>query len=457
MQCPIGLHTTPSPPPAADASSYLEAFIRSIPEPVLPPEDDYSQVLGILRATRPLLDDNRDWILPNIALLEGQLPVYDTLIDRLYTALEVLETYRATIHRVSKDFSSTLAPIRRLPSDVLRSVFGETKSDLDGWGSSYDRPTISFMQDTLTLGQVCASWRDIVVSSPELWSHIKIMFPSLTVDNPGPSPFLKPTLTLSGQHPLDIRFMLDGDTSSGEAIEALSSLLRERHRWRSTSLQLSLDLLEQLRTASGKLACLESLTVKIPRPLIDSRTSPPEDVSDVFIDAPNLRKVVLHRVIDRGSFAFPSQITHLATSFSATHNLHTYSLLEELHLEERRDDNIAFLHRITLPKVRRLSVSSLKMLRHLCLPSLADLSFRRYFTPCGFLIPQLHANAIAAATVTMRDFLRSSHCSLTSLATPTVCASNFVKGVAGRQPGTSGWLVGQSKRSLKIILLVQVN
>ncbi|PBK90106.1 hypothetical protein ARMGADRAFT_305111 [Armillaria gallica] len=226
---------TPFPPPSADALSCLHAFIDSIPEPVFPSDDNYSLAIDILRATRPLLDDDRDWILPNIALLEGQLPVYDTLIDRLWTVLTALDAYRANIQRVSKEFSSTLAPIRRLPSDVLRSVFGETKSDLNGWGSSYDRPTISFMQDTLTLGQVCASWRDIVVSSPELWSHIKITFPRLTVDNPGPSPFLKPTLTLSGQHPLDIRFMLDGDTSSGEAIEALSSLLRERHRWRMES------------------------------------------------------------------------------------------------------------------------------------------------------------------------------------------------------------------------------
>ncbi|KAK0237733.1 hypothetical protein EDD85DRAFT_1022945 [Armillaria nabsnona] len=108
MTLETNLHTTPSPPPAADASSYLEALIRFIPEPVLPPEDDYSQVLGILRAARPFLDNDRDWLLPNIALLEEQLLVYDILLDRLHTALEVLEAYRAMIQRVSKEFSSTL-------------------------------------------------------------------------------------------------------------------------------------------------------------------------------------------------------------------------------------------------------------------------------------------------------------------------------------------------------------
>ncbi|KAK0452601.1 hypothetical protein EV421DRAFT_2031166 [Armillaria borealis] len=427
MTLETNLHTTPAPPPAADALSSWDAFLDSIPllpQPVLPSESEYSQVLGILRATRPLLDNDRDWIPPNIALLEGQLPVYETLIDRLDTALEELQALRDMMREVSKEFPSTLAPIRRLPSDVLRSVFRETQSDLDGRGSSC-WPTIKFTHDTLTLAQVCASWRDIVVSSPELWSDIKITFPSLTVDNPGRSPLLKTILPLSGQLPLDIRLVSDGDTSSGEAIEAFSSLLRERHRWRSASLKLPLDLLEQLRASSGKLPCLESLTLMTPRSRWDRRSLPAGDVSDVFIDAPSLHKVVWHQSIGYGSFAFPSQITHLAASFTFIHNLHIHTLLEELHLEVKHDDDIAFLHRITLPKVRRLSVSSLKSLRHLSLPSLEDLAFDRYSVG---ILPFAHDDVEAAAEI-LNDFIRSSHCSLTSLATRTsiVYAPNSIQ------------------------------
>ncbi|KAK0237721.1 hypothetical protein EDD85DRAFT_1022935 [Armillaria nabsnona] len=429
MSLETNLHTTPAPPAASDALSSWDAFIHSVPPPVLPPEYDYSRVLGILRATRPLLDNDPDWIRPNIALLEGQLPVYDTLIDRLHTAVEELETCRATIRRVSKEFSSTLAPIRRLPRDVLRSVFGLNQKDLDGWqwASHPNRPTIKFSHNTLTLGRVCASWRDIVVSSPELWSHIRITFPSPTVNNPGRFPILKTVLPLSGQLPLDVRFISEGDVSSGKAIEAFSSLLRERHRWRSASLKIPLDLLGQLRTCSGKLPCLESLTLMIPSPPMDSRTVPPRDVSDAFIDAPNLRKVVLHKVlIDGSSCAFPSQITHLAASFSAIHNLRTCSLLEELHLGERCDADFAFPHRITLPKVRRLSVSSLKMLRYLRLPSLKYLSFDRHLASGTRFAHPWHIDARVAGVI-MRDFLRSSHCSLTSLAIKSsiVDASDF--------------------------------
>ncbi|SJK98771.1 uncharacterized protein ARMOST_02040 [Armillaria ostoyae] len=430
MTLETNLHTTPSPP-VSDVLSCLDAFICSIPEPVFPPDDVYPVVWSILRATRPLLDDDRDWILPGIALLDEQLPVYDTLIDRLSVALIKLEASRATIREVSEEFSSTLAPIRRLPSKLLRSVFRETQSKPDrSPPPGFYRPTIKFTQDTLTLGHVCTSWRDIVVSSPELWSQFRITFPCLSANNPSLlkfPPFLKTILPLSGQLPLEIHFDfynfgVDIGPSSGAAIEVLSLLLGERHRWNSADLNLPLDMFEQLRASNGQLACLESLTLMT---TWRRKGGPLGDVSNVFIDAPSLQKVVWHESIGYGSFAFPSQITHLAASFTAIHDLHTHSLLEELHLEEGRDDDIPFLHRITLPKVRRLSVSSLKSLRHLCLPSLEDLTFDNYFTG-GTLSGHAHGDVAAA---TLNDFIRSSHCSLTSLATGTsiVYASDFIQ------------------------------
>ncbi|KAK0220430.1 hypothetical protein IW262DRAFT_1461693 [Armillaria fumosa] len=383
MKQETSLPTTPSPG-AADAS-YVDAFIHSIPKPAFPPDEVYPLVTDILRATRPLLDTDHDWILPNIAFLEGQLLTYETLIDRLCTVVEELMDYHHAIQMVSKRFSSVLAPTRRLPSDVLRSVFQETQPrqsrqrSMDGW------PIIKFKQDPLTLGQVCGSRRDIVVSSPELWSHINIIFPILRGNNPSPCtfrPVLKTILSLSSQLALDIQFRSNGDTSSCEAIEAFSLLLAECHRWKSVSLKVPLDLLEQLRASI-----------------------PPADVSDVFIDAPSLRK-----------------ITHLATPFTAVHNLHTLSLLKELHLEERHDGDIDLLPHITFPEVRRLSLSSPKLLRHLCLPSLEDLTFDN----CGTIVTDARVD-VAAAILT--DFIRSSRCSLMSFTTMTsiVYAPNFIQ------------------------------
>ncbi|PBK90146.1 hypothetical protein ARMGADRAFT_1083034 [Armillaria gallica] len=68
----------PVTPPAADALSYLDAFIRSLLKPVFPPDEVYPLVMDILRAAQPLLDTDHDWIRPSIALLKGQLPIGDT-------------------------------------------------------------------------------------------------------------------------------------------------------------------------------------------------------------------------------------------------------------------------------------------------------------------------------------------------------------------------------------------
>ncbi|KAK0192948.1 hypothetical protein F5146DRAFT_1223008 [Armillaria mellea] len=426
------LRTAPATPPAADALSYLDAFIHSIPKPVSPPDEVYPLVTDILRATRPIIDTDNDWIPPNIALLEGQLSTYETLIDQLCTVVEELKGHRHAIETDYKRFSSILAPIRRLPADVLLSVFRETRSTRRNFAGR--PPTIDFLQDPLTLRQVCGSWRDIVVSSPTLWSYINVVFPPREQhpDNSGPSAHkcLQTVLPLSGQHALDIRFV--SFHTSDEATKTLVVILKERHRWRNASLILSSSLTEQLRVPTGrKLACLESLIIRttgIRMP--GDNAAPLEDTSDVsFIDAPYLRKVELNEPSGLGKFAFPRHITHLATVFTSVYNLQIYTQLEELHLHERDiDDSIALPHRMTFLNVLRLSISSLKPLRYLCLPSLEDLTFApdHFGNDHGLSFDHPHVDA---AATTFCDFIHSSRCSLISLATGTsiVCTSKFIQ------------------------------
>ncbi len=65
---------------ATDAMLHLDTVAHSISEPVLPLNSLNSQIFGILRATRPFLDTDRDWIPQNIEVLEQQLSVYDALL-----------------------------------------------------------------------------------------------------------------------------------------------------------------------------------------------------------------------------------------------------------------------------------------------------------------------------------------------------------------------------------------
>ncbi len=97
---------------ATDAMSHLDAVAHSIPEPVLPPSSLNSQISGILRATRPFLDTDRDWIPQNIEVLEQQLSVYDALLTRIDEVISEMQSHRSQVHgglffKTSTDLTSS--------------------------------------------------------------------------------------------------------------------------------------------------------------------------------------------------------------------------------------------------------------------------------------------------------------------------------------------------------------
>ncbi|KAK0449758.1 uncharacterized protein EV420DRAFT_1766860 [Desarmillaria tabescens] len=110
---------------ATDVMFHLDGVAHSIPLPLFPPEVLNSRVSGLLRATRSFLDTDHDWIFPNIEVLQQQVLVYDTLLDRIDEIKAKVQSRRDTVQKSLAAYTSTLVPIRRLPSDVLRSVFRE--------------------------------------------------------------------------------------------------------------------------------------------------------------------------------------------------------------------------------------------------------------------------------------------------------------------------------------------
>ncbi|PBK90114.1 hypothetical protein ARMGADRAFT_305320 [Armillaria gallica] len=368
---------------ATDAMFHLDAVARSAPEPVPPPSTLNSQISGILRATRSFLDTDRDWILQNIEDLQQQISVYDALLDRMDEVRSEMQRRRDTVQKSMAAYSSALAPIRRLPIDVLRTVFREIQF-LQWWDGNprtctpwewKEPPALDFLQGPWALSHVCGAWRDIALSYPRLWSYIVLHFRTIHPMEPD-TLALKAMISRSAQHPLDIVFELDGDPNEYAAVPALYVILGESYRWRSMHLQIPLTLLERLKVVRGKIPCLESLTLKTSCIPQSSRDELPEDVRSVFVEAPCLRKVALHGTYDLGDFMFPHHITHLAACVDNVSNLEVYRSLVECHLEtdENIGHDIIFLpHHIYLPKVRRLMVSSPSILSHLRLPSLDDL------------------------------------------------------------------------------------
>ncbi|KAK0459930.1 hypothetical protein IW261DRAFT_344100 [Armillaria novae-zelandiae] len=398
---------------ATDALFHLNAVARSAPEPSLPPSALNSRVSGILRATRTLLDTDRGWILQNIEDLQQQISVYDVLLQHIDEVRSDMQRRRDTVHKSMAAYSSALAPIRRLPVDVLRTVFREIQflQWWDGnpktytpWSEWKEPPTLDFLQGPWALSHVCGAWRDIVLSYPRLWSFIVLHFWEFPLVETDTILALKTMISRSAQHPLDIVFELDGDHDEYAVAPALSVILEESYRWRSIHLQISLALLERLKVVRGKIPCLESLTMKTSYVPQSGRGELPEDVLSVFVEAPCLRKVALHDTRELGDFMFPHHITHLAACVDNVSNLEVYRSLVECHLETDENMGDIFLpHHIHLPKVRRLTVSSPSILPHLHLPSLDDLG----------ITGDKHALDVYAAVTMVNDFIYRSRCPLT--------------------------------------------
>ncbi|SJK98770.1 uncharacterized protein ARMOST_02039 [Armillaria ostoyae] len=420
---------------ATDAMLHLDAVARSIPEPVLPFNALNSQISGILRATRPFLDTDRDSILQNIEVLEQQFSVYDALLKRIDEVRLDMQRHLDAVHQSMAAYSSTLAPIHRLPSDILRAVFLEVQISL-WWNpepsesySDSETQALDFSQGPWKLGHVCGAWRGIVLSYPQLWSRIVLQF---SIDN-GPVTMLRhtvPTLQAairrSAQHPLDIVFKLwtvrctGAEVTANEdaAVQNFPVILKESYRWKSLDVNLSINLLEQLKVVRGKIPCLESLTMKTSRYPYLSAEELPEDVRSVFIDAPRLQKVILHPTRGPSDFMLPLHITHLATFMGNISNVEPYQSLVECHLaiEEGRGPDFYPPHPIYLPNVRRLIVSSPDLLSQLRLPSLDDLTI---LNGPGF---ELDRNVV----VMMNEFVYRSRCSLTRLAIHNPVSHNQV-------------------------------
>ncbi|PBK90109.1 hypothetical protein ARMGADRAFT_305147 [Armillaria gallica] len=366
---------------ATDAMLHLDAVARSISEPILPPKALDSQISGILRATRPFLDTDRDWILENLEVLEQQIPVYDALLKRIDEVRLDVQRHRDAVHKSMAAYSSTLAPIRRLPRELFRAVFREVQislwyntEDPESYDELEDYQMLVFSQGPWKLSHVCGAWRDIVLSYPQLWSHIVLQYhwtshPTETLHHTISA--LQAMILRSAQHPLDIVFEVEDIDKHDTAFQVFPMILEESYRWRSMILQVPLTLLEEMKMVREKIPCLESLTMKtafIPYP---DREELLEDIRSAFIDAPRLQKVVLDHAELFGNFVFPFHITHLATYMSNVTNLEAYQSLVECHFIDYKHPGVIMdiPPPIHLPNVRRLFVSSPHLLSYLRLPS----------------------------------------------------------------------------------------
>lgn len=212
-----------------------------------------------------------------------------------------------------------MAPIRRVPSDILRTIFEHCLP-------THRNPTMAAIEAPVVLTQVCSSWRSIAITSLRLWAQLHIQFQKEVEDDNfqrgDGQPFaplqlitsvlqdrchaVHEWLFCSADHPLSISVNYkqpltnNPNVNSTEspgiddlAVTLLNTLLVFSSRWRNFELNVLLSIYHKLESMllAHTLPLLTQLrAVVYPATFIWSvnEISPP---SIRLLQAPNLKRI----------------------------------------------------------------------------------------------------------------------------------------------------------------------
>lgn len=105
--------------------------------------------------------------------LQPKLCEYDAKIEALEETLAYLKKGRADLAHAISVYKTYLAPIRRLPVELLHKIFSEACAFVE-FPINRAREIQSPSQIPFRIASVCSYWRDICLSSHRLWSIVFI-------------------------------------------------------------------------------------------------------------------------------------------------------------------------------------------------------------------------------------------------------------------------------------------
>ncbi|KAL0956924.1 hypothetical protein HGRIS_003028 [Hohenbuehelia grisea] len=362
---------------------------------------------------------------------------------------QLLRTGTRPAPEVLDVMQSIVSPIRRLPFELLARIIlfaSEAHSSTPNW-------TINSKKGPWALGQVCTSWRAVVLTTSALWKNINLEPPRSTLGNGHSIFLLTEALRRSGTCALNITIKYRGgnnesimppdeDTMIADEYTVLTDedtivvhdedvvstydeqddddallipLLFTSDRWESFSLDVGdnvenlIELNKQLHGRS--LATLQSLELEIRGPLNSS-----SDQLDFLRSAPLLKRLRMEGIVPECLFIPWLQLEHVVmtviTETQFIEVLRNARNLKSLDCDAPYDwlpDSQTPEH-ILQSSVRELEMTSLgcRLLEFMTLPNLQKLHLR-IWNPS-----EIHVGHPRAITFLM-PFLVRSGCQLSSL------------------------------------------
>ncbi|KAJ7286080.1 hypothetical protein C8J57DRAFT_1496759 [Mycena rebaudengoi] len=190
-------------------------------------------------------------------------------------------------------------PFDGVPSEILMEIFTQSCSGIypicfqccNNDFARYDYGINAFDIAKYFFHKVCAHWRVIVLSMPNLWASFSL--PATLVRGARDSWHKRAVLSLLHTHldrsldsPLTIEVNLPKNKPSSQTLAILAALVDHSERWASVRLPFAPPFIPSLSRLSGRLGQLESLDLRL-KGLNDSEAYP-----DFFV-TPRLRRLVL--------------------------------------------------------------------------------------------------------------------------------------------------------------------
>ncbi|KAK7058211.1 hypothetical protein R3P38DRAFT_1196186 [Favolaschia claudopus] len=233
-----------------------------------------------------------------ILAVPAELERYDAKLRKLEKEMLRMASERHSLASYAASCRSALAPIHRLPNEILANIFAlcipqelYNVYDLTESTPEQEVDCISH-RHLLQLAQVCARWHRIAMGTPQLWSSIAVRSDLWSECGISPETLLalvEAALDRGQNCPLTLIIR------ASEHVESILELAtRHAHRWRSVNLNLAHgDRGGHLSNLANKLDQLTELYFDV------------ADLGevDVFFEAPRLKTIVF-----LGSIAPPPKI-----------------------------------------------------------------------------------------------------------------------------------------------------
>jgi len=255
-------------------------------------------------------------ILQSFQMAKDAILIHDDKISRLEQILNTLQLQRDILQDYARQQESLLAPIRKLPVEILTQIFSLYHLD-SGYGLEIRQGVQkgeSVKSPILALSHVCSHWRTVSISRPLLWSSISIDFERLEDDGVERlQSLIGLYLDRSRRALLNIRmssfYMYFPDERPEPVFRAL---LTERVRWKTIVLSLGPSFLDgpiELEDTSDSLLHFPSLEAveldwkDCSWPRTAHCSHPGEFLNSLLVNSPNLRRMAIPQFLDCQRFS----------------------------------------------------------------------------------------------------------------------------------------------------------